>query len=318
MIEFLYAVLLFLVLRFSVTLFNFLSNPKLGHYGKHFTDRVSILVLSPNSSQHTDRLLASVADQDYKDLEVLLQTPDLSVEELVAQARGKYLLFLSENSTIHSGLVNNLICRTKTFNLALLSIIPNIKPIGNWDHFIQPLSDFVLLNLLPLRLVRLSSSQAFVTGNSDCLFFDAKIYKQQGWYQFQHLKSSAALELMKAVKREKFPAEVLLGNKMIDLDETAMNWQSACAKLFMSLGNQPFVALIYLLLVVVGPIAIGVYFDPILWMLPVGLIFLSRIMISFLTAQSPVWNVLLHPLQMISLFVLMIKAITTRILTAIK
>lgn len=318
MIEFLYAVLLFLVLRFSVTLFNFLSNPKLGHYGKHFTDRVSILVLSPNSKVHTDRLLAAVADQDYQDLEVLIQRPGVSIEALVDQSSGKYLLFLTENSIIHYSLINNLIFRTKTFNLALLSIIPNYKPTDWLSRCMLPLNDFVLLNLLPLRLVRLSNNQAFVTANVDCLFFDAKLYKQHGWSQFHGFGSSGPSELMKAVKREKLAVEVLLGNKMIEQVETALKWDTIATKLFLSLGNQPIVALIYLLLVIVGPIAIGIYFDPILWMLPIGLIFLSRMMISFLTAQSPLWNVLLHPLQMLSLFILMLRAMTNRILTAIK
>jgi hypothetical protein len=318
MSEFLYAVLLFLVLRFSVTLFNFLSNPKLGHYGKHFTDRVSILVLLPNSVADTDRLLKAIAGQDYKELEVLIQTPGVSVKELVGQCTGKYLLFLAENSSIHYSLINNLICRAKTFNLALLSIIPNYKH-PNWlARCISPLNDFILLNILPLRLVRLSSSQAFVSANSDCLFFDAKLYKDHGWHEFHQLRSSGALELMKAVKREKFPVEVLLGNQMVEVSDRVWSWKTTSGKLLMTLGNQPLIALVYILLVIIGPVAIGLYFDPMLWMLPIGLIFLSRMMISFLTAQSPIWNVLLHPLQMICLFVLMLRGMAAQILTAIK
>lgn len=318
MIEFLYAVLLFLVLRFSVTLFNFLSNPKLGHYGKHFTDRVSILVLSADPAPDTKGLLASIELQDYKELEVLVQKPGVSVEELVAQSTGKYLLFLTASSTINYSLIHNLICRVKTFNLALLSIIPNYRSEDWLSRCILPLNDFVLLNLFPLRLVRLSNNQAFVTANVDCLFFDAKLYQQHNWQQYQGIGSSGSSELMKAVKKEKFPVEVLLGNKMIYILDGAQRWQTVAGKLFMSLGNQPIVALIYLLLVIVGPIAIGLYFAPMLWMLPIGLIFLSRMMISFLTAQSPLWNVLLHPLQMLSLFVLMLEAMTKRILAAIK
>ena len=317
MIEFLYAVLLFLVLRFSVTLFNFLSNPKLGHYGKHFTDRVSVLVLLPNSAPNTDRLAAAIAAQDYKDLELLIQKPGMSVKELVGQSTGKYLLFLTENSTIQYSLINNLIYRTRTFNLALLSIIPNYKNTNVLSRCLAPLTDFVLLNILPLRLVRLTNNQAFVSANSDCLFFDAFLYKQHGWHQY-HQPKSGALEIMKAIKREKLPVEVLLGNRMIDVVEQDLNSKATATKLLLLLGNQPLIAGIYLLLVIVGPLAIGIYFDPMLWMLPVGLIFLSRMMISFLTAQSPLWNVLLHPLQMICLFVLMLKAMALQILTAIK
>jgi len=318
MIEFLYAVLLFLVLRFSVTLFNFLSNPKLGHYGKHFTDRVSILILTTEAAPQMSRLLASIASQDYKELEILIQKPGISVAELVGQSTGKYLLFLTENSTLAYSFIHNLICRLKTFNLAMLSIIPNYSYKDWLSYCTLPLNDFVLLNILPFRLVRLIPNQAFVTASADCLFFDAKLYKQHNWQQYQGVGSTGSSELMKAVKREKFPVEVLLGNKMIDVMDEKLSLKILSGKLISSLGNQPLIALIYLLLVIVGPVAMGIYFDPILWMLPAGLIFLSRIMISFLTAQSPIWNVLLHPVQMVFLFVFLLKEMAGRIMTAIK
>jgi len=50
-----------------------------------------------------------------------------------------------------------------------------------------------------------------------------------------------------------------------------------------------------------------------LLIMPVGLIFLTRVMISFLVRQNPLLNVLLHPVQMIMLFIALSKAVFIRI-----
>ncbi len=72
MIIFIYTVLIFLVLRFCVTLFNFLSNPKLVHSITHFDDKVSILIPVRNESRNILTLLQSIQKQDYKNIEVLI------------------------------------------------------------------------------------------------------------------------------------------------------------------------------------------------------------------------------------------------------
>lgn len=314
---FIYAVLVFLVLRFSVTLFNFLSNPKLGYYGKHFTDRVSILILSSPSAADTGRLMKSIEQQDYEHTEVLIQANETEAE-LAGRATGRYLLFLNAATTIQYGLINNLIYRTRVFNLAVLGLLTTSKPSGFLEHCIYPLSDFLLLNLLPLRLIRLSSQPAFTAGNSDCLFFDAAIYKKYAWHKKVINPLSAGTEIVKQVKQQQLKAEVLLANKFVYSYGGLKDMDSVAAGLLTSFGNSAFVALIYLVLVVAGPLVVLISFNPALAILPFGLIFLSRIMIAFLTAQNPILNVLLHPIQMALLFVLVLSGIWKRALVSIK
>lgn len=318
MIEFLYAVLLFLVLRFSVTLFNFLSNPKLGHYGRHFTDQVSVIVTASATDYASQEFLKAIALQEYKQLEVLFQEDGLSLQDVVVQANGRYLLFLDVQTRPQHGLINNLIYRTKAFNLGLLSIIPTQQIKRFSAHCLLPLSDFLLLNLLPLRLVRLSGNQAFITSNKECLFFDAQIYRQQQLGQVHRNHTSSAAEIMRSLKKQKIATEVLLGNRMLFQQSELVQPDRIAAKLFSILGSQPLVAFFYLILVIGGPVLLMLYFDPILWVLPFGLIFLSRIMVSFVTAQQPLWNIVLHPLQMLWLGGLLLKAIWKQLLTSIK
>jgi len=317
MMVFIYAVLIFLVLRFSVTLFNFLSNPKLGYYGKHFTDKVSIIVLADQWGAGAQGTLESIEQQDYTHIEVLVQGSE-SETELVARATGRYLLFLDAATTIHRGLINSLIYRTKVFNLAVLGLLPTLRPSGFREYCIYPLNYFVLLNLLPLRLIRLSNLPAFAAGSGGCLFFDASIYKEQNWHRQLGKSGWTGADMVKLVKQQQQKAEVLLGNKFVYSNPGINDMEGSAAHLLANFGNNIFVALIYLALVIAGPVFVLFNFDPTLAALPVGLIFLSRIMIAFLTAQKPVFNVLLHPLQMILLFVLLLKGIWICMLGSIK
>ncbi|WGQ12306.1 hypothetical protein QG516_11785 [Pedobacter gandavensis] len=299
MIFFLYIVLVFLVLRFSVTLFNFLSNPKIGNYGRSFTDKVLIIIKVKQSEEEAAQLIASISAQDYKNYEILIQR--IHRPDVIAAVNGAYFLFLDANTLIQRGFINSLIYRTTVFKLAMLSVIPTPRISGFIANCIYPLTDFVLLNLFPLRLVRLLKHPSFSMVNGACLFFDADVYRQYEWDDTLKYSNQGALEMMKMVKQEKLNAELLLGNKLIDLEESKADMTDLSRRLMLNFNQQPIVALAYLILVVGGPIAMALTLAPVFLLLPYGLIFLSRMMIAYLTAQKPIPSVLYHPLHMISL-----------------
>lgn len=328
MITFIYTVLVFLVLRFSVTLFNFLSNPKLGHYGRRFTDKVSILVKTNGSEARLNALMDSIKQQDYENIEVIIVKDNASINE----ATGRYFLFLEENTQISKGFIHSLVYRTKVFNLALLSIVPTQINTGFRANCIYPLSDFLLLNFFPLRLVRLVNHPVFAAASESCLFFDAALYRQHNWHMQLKGTASEAIELVRLVKQEQLKADVLLGNRLIfvaqgpekpelPLSDVLVKQNAANLKLFsrrllLSFNNYLIVALIYSVLVIAGPVVMLVYFEPAFSILPLGLIFLTRIMISFLSAQNPVKQLALHPLQMLVFLYLVLNSIWQKVFRA--
>ncbi|HMI05262.1 MAG TPA: hypothetical protein VK541_22430 [Pedobacter sp.] len=297
MILFIYAGLIFLVLRFSVTLFNFLSNPKLGYYGKHYTDKVSIIIFSDPEDDHS-QLLKSIEEQDYKHVEIFVKNAKERINDITDLATGKYLLFLKGKLSTGKGLINNLIYRAKVYDLALISLVPNRKFNGFFDRCIYPLNDFVLMNIFPMRLIRLINIPAFSVASQPCMFFNADKYRQN----------------LVSENQGKTKMELLQANGFVHLEDKS-DTGSVGKGLLRIFGNNVFAASIYTLLVVFCPIVMAVNFDPAFLALPVGLIFLTRVMISFLTAQNQVVNLLLHPLQVVMLVVVMIKAITIRVLT---
>ncbi len=128
--------LFFIVLRFTVTLFNFISNPKLTRVTRHYDDLVSILIPVRNEEENIVILLASILKQEYKNYEVIIYddesddntynvcvafaaahsnislikgTPlpagwmgkNHACHQLARKARGKFLLFLDADDVIH-------------------------------------------------------------------------------------------------------------------------------------------------------------------------------------------------------------------------
>jgi len=334
---FINAVLVFLVIRFSVTVFNFLSNPKLPRTVKHFDDLVSILIPARNEADNIIQLLQSIKDQDYRNYEVIIlndhstdQTYDLvhrfcidnprfriingaplppgwlgknfACHQLAEQAKGKYFFFIDADESIKRGLVNSMIDRVETGNLALLSIFTNqvMKTMG--EKLTVPLMHFILINLLPLRLVRLAKNPSLAAASGQCMFFKSRSYLQNQWHERVKNKVVEDVEIIKLVKQEKFNAEALLGNNLIycrmynNLNECLNGFSK---NLLAGFGSNILILLFYLLLVIIGPVILVFNLNITLLVLPIGLIILSRIMISYLSGQNVLINLILHPFQML-------------------
>jgi len=345
---FIYAVLIFLVIRFSVTVFNFLSNPKLPRVIKHYEDKVSILIPARNEADNIIQLLNSIREQDYIHYEVIVlddgssdQTfalvesfcahhPNFKVvkgqelppnwlgknfacHQLAEHATGNYLLFVDADETINHGLINSLIARMETGNLALLSVFTNQVMLSLGEHITVPLMHFILLNLLPLRLVKLSQNPAFAAASGQCMFFNAYNYSENQWHEKVKGQVVEDVEIMKRVKLEKFNAEALLANELIycrmykGLNESIAGFSK---NLLAGFGNNILILLLYQLLVTIGPVILILNFNISLLLLPLTLIILSRIMISYLSGQNVLINLILHPFQM--LFFLIISLISIK------
>jgi len=346
MTVFIYTVLVFLVIRFSVTVFNFLSNPKLPRVVKHYHDRVSILIPARNEQGNILTLLQSIVDQDYKEYEVIIlddnsedQTysivsgfcnqhsqfkivkgaelpsgwlgKNFACHQLASLAKGTYFFFVDADETISRGLINAMIHRVETGNLSLLSVFTNQRMVSFGEKLTVPLMHFILLNLLPLRLIRISKNPAFSAASGQCMFFAANQYRLHQWHERVKSHVVEDIEIMKLVKQEKYNTEALLGNGLIHCrmyHNVSESVQGFAKNLLAGFGNNIFILLIYQLLVIVGPVILLINFDVSLMVLPIMLIILSRMMISYLSGQNVIINLILHPFQM--LFFLLISIIS--------
>ncbi|TFF40964.1 glycosyltransferase [Mucilaginibacter psychrotolerans] len=347
MIIVLLIVFVFLILRFTVTLFNFLSNPKLPRIGKHHADKVSILIPARNEAEDIIPLLQSIHQQDYENYEVLIlddnstdntysvcaafcvKHPRFSVikgeplaagwlgknyacHQLAKQANGDYYLFLDADEQVQNGLITSAVHRMKLRGLALLSLFTNQTMRSAGEEMVVPLMHYILLNLLPLRLVYLVKSEALSAASGQFMLFDATGYKKHQWHQLVKNKVVEDVEIMKMVKSTRLAGEALLANGMISCRmykgySEAIN---GFGKNFLAAFNYNIIGfLIYLLLIVGGPAIIIMTMNLNLIAIMLGLIMLGRVMISLSAGQNAIKNLFLHPVQMFSLLLIGITSI---------
>ncbi|MCD8742548.1 glycosyltransferase family 2 protein [Mucilaginibacter roseus] len=334
--------LFFIVLRFVVTLFNFMSNPKLQRIAKPYNDMVSILIPARNEEQNIDNLLRSITRQEYQNYEVIIlddnstdntfaicqhyaaahpnfkvikgeALPDgwlgknFACYQLAKQAKGKYLMFVDADEEIEHGLINSAVHRMHLRQVALLSLFTNQRMVTLGEKLVVPLMHFLLLNLLPIRLIYLTRHYAVAAASGQFMFFDAEAYHANQWHKQVRDKVVEDVEIMKLVKAARYRGEGLLANDLIycrmytGYNEAIQGF----SKNFLAIFNYSVPGfLVYITLLIGGPMLVITTMNLPLIALMVGLIILTRIMISFSAGQNPLLNVVLHPLQMASMVVI--------------
>lgn len=334
-----YVVFFFLIVRFTVTLFNFISNPKLPASPTKHTDLVSILIPARDEAINILNLLHSIKAQDYIAIEVLIlddnSTDDtfllcenfcltdarfnvlrgeeledgwlgknFACHQLANTAKGKYLLFLDADEVVADGLINSALHRVKQGHLALLSLFTNQIMITLGERLVVPLMHFLLLNTLPLRLVRLSSNPAFAAASGQFMLFESANYRAHHWHAQVKDKIVEDIEIMKLVKSYQYPCEALLANGYIScrMYKGFFDSVDGFSKNLLAGFKYNIAGLIcYLLLVIVGPVFIAIYLNYSLLLFAITLIILTRIMISLASGQNVFLNIILHPFQLLAL-----------------
>ncbi len=347
MITVIYITFFFIILRFTVTVFNFVSNPKLPHVRRLYPYKVSILIPARNEQDNILNLLESIHRQDHENYEVIVLDDDsaddtyrlctdfaarhqqfkvmkgkklppgwlgknFACHQLALEATGDYLLFLDADETVYDGLLMSAIHRMHQFNLGLLSLFTNQQMKTFGEMSVVPLMHYVLLNLLPLRLVFLVKNSTVAAASGQFMLFDANSYREYQWHNAARDKVVEDVQIMRMVKAAGLNGEALLGNNMISCRmyngyREAVNGFS---KNFLAAFNYSAMTLLfYLVIVIGGPMIVLMTLNLPLIFFMFGLIGLSRVMISLAARQNALLNLLLHPLQMINLTLIAFLAI---------
>lgn len=337
----------FLVLRFTVTLFNFISNPKLPHVRSSHSQLVSILIPARNEESNILTLLRSIDAQDYDDYEVIILDDNsedntwqvcsdfaakhsrfkvikgeplpydwlgknYACHQLAEHAKGDYFLFLDADEQIFTGAINSAVYRVRIFSLGLLSLFTNQQMNTLGEKLVVPLMHYILLNLLPVRLIYLIKNSSVAAASGQFMLFDAGVYRQHQWHQKAKDRVVEDVEIMRMVKAAGYNGEALLANGMVScrMYKSYTEAVNGFSKNFLAAFNYSIITLlIYLVIVIGGPMIVMITLNPQLILFMGGLIVLTRIMISLSANQGAALNVLLHPVQMINLALIAFLAI---------
>jgi glycosyltransferase involved in cell wall biosynthesis len=328
-----------MILRFTVTLFNFISDPKLRRVSRHYTDLVSILIPVRNESRDIITLLESIHQQDYNNYEVIILDDDsnddtyklcrafcdrrqnfriikgeelpagwtgknFACHQLALAAKGDFLLFLDADEQVHNGLINTAIYRMHQYKLGLLSVFadPDMRTTG--ELMVVPLLHYLLLGLLPLRLVYLIKSHFVAAASGQFMLFNADVYRRHQWHSQVKDKVVEDAEIMRAVKAANYRGEALLSNTMLRsrMYKSYVGAINGFSKNVLSVFNYNIIwFLIYIIISIAGPMMVMITLNIPLILFMSAIILIGRLMSSLLAGQNPVYNLILHPFQMISL-----------------
>ena len=245
---------------------------------------------------------------------------------LSQNAGGKYYLFLDADISIGGNIIPEMVEYMRLKSLIMVSIFPKQLMSSFGERITVPNMNWILLSLLPLSLVRLSKKPSLSAANGQFILFDAQAYQKLQPHEMVRSSLVEDIEMMRRIKRLKpdpgrrrslknrYRTAVITGDKRIscrmynDFDEAVHGFSKNVLHFF---GSSLIWTFIFLFLT--GPVIIflAVYS----WKLTV-LFLLSgimiRLLISLTSRQNLINNIILAPLQQLSLYYIVYKAIRYR------
>ena len=242
---------------------------------------------------------------------------------LSQKAGGKYYLFLDADISIRNNIISAMLHFLERHGLVLVSIFPKQEMRSFGERITVPNMNWILLSLLPLVMVRLSKRPSLSAANGQFLLFDAAAYRRLSPHEMVRSSLVEDIEMMRKIKklrpdtgrrrslRNRYRTAVLTGDERIscrmyaDFDQAVHGFSKNVLHFF---GNNLLWTFIYLFLT--GPVIFIIPF----YSLPFALIYLlagilTRILISLTSKQNILHNIVLAPLQQLSLWFIVYKAV---------
>lgn len=309
---------------------------------------ISVLIPARNEEKNISYCLTSVIEQDYSSLEILIlddNSEDNTYKEadafskkdkrikvlkgkplpegftgknwachqLSQSASGEHLLFIDADVILEKGAVISAFNEVKRLNLGLLSVFPTqqIKSAGEWQ--IVPLMNWLLLTFLPLYFVYSNKSHSLAAANGQFMFFKRSAYESAGGHY--SMKSCIAEDIMFArqLKRNNFPVMTFLGGELVFCrmyNDFYSSFEGFSKNFYPGSGLNPSAFLITTAFITFCfSVPVIMAFINKIFILPLMLIILQRILVSERSGQHFLINLLFHPLQIIMLFILSINSV---------
>jgi chlorobactene glucosyltransferase len=337
LVDILFGVLVgFLVIRLVVSLANLLTRPRLVQGTLRETPKVSVLVPARNEGDNLPSLLQSLERQGYPHLEVLVlddQSTDDTAAVVLAHAKhhhgvqllsgaplpagwlgknwachqlaqaatGEYLLFLDADVQLHQGAIAAALAEAQAHKLQLLSLFPDQVMRSTGERTVVPIMHYLLVTMLPLRLVQRSARSSLAAANGQFMLFEAKAYRHHHWHERKKASIVEDIAIMRGLKSKGEKGSVLLANGFVSCrmyQGYAEGVRGFSKNLLAGFNDSMWVMGAFLALTVLGPLALLPWLS--LWqMLTLLLLTLAlRLAQSLASAQSAITNLLLHPFQM--------------------
>ena len=342
-------VILFAVIQFFTAWINFVfpQHPLRGKTGDN--DLVSVLIPARNEEKNIGRLLASINQLSYSNIEILVfddQSEDNTASiveqkaksdsrvrlirseglpegwlgknnachQLAKEACGQWLLFLDADVIPENSIIEDALGRMKRHKLGLLSMFPIQEMNTNGEWITVPVMNYILLSLLPLLFVRISPFTSHSAANGQFMFFDANIYREL--LPHKKFKNSPVEDInisryykKNGVKVACIAASRNISCRMYHGFKDAVN--GFTKNILMFFGNSAIVAVLFWLITTLGFIPVALYDIQALW-LYLAVIILTRVFISSTSRQNMFKNLVFMITQHFVMGFIIFRAIGIR------
>lgn len=339
--------LVFMLVRLAIVFFNAVTRPALPAAIEMKNDLISVLIPARDEEENIGRLLEQVLAQDYPALEVIVYDDESgddtariveramqsdkrvrlihgeglpsgwlgknhACHQLALQANGNLLLFLDADSIVSAGLMRDAADRMARHKLDLLSLFPvqEMRSLGEW--LTVPLMNWILLTLLGLKSVRHLKSQAFSAANGQFMLFRRETYLKYHFHRMVKDRKVEDILIVKIMKSEGIAVETLLssgqvGNRMYSGYTEAVQGFSKNIRAFFI--DSWFLLFGFVFITTAGPLFIFLSFGTLAMAGYLSGIVLIRVTVSMMSRQSWWLNVLLMPLQQLTLVLISLNSL---------
>ncbi len=281
---------------------------------------IEVIVLDDNSEDNTYNVVKTISENNSK-IKIIKGKPlpsgwkgkNWACQQLSEHANGDYLLFLDADVLLAPHAITYALHLMFKYTLNALSSFPTQITNSFGEKIIVPLMKWLLLSFLPLRLVYSSSNKSFLAANGQFFMFTKETYNLIGKHYAVKDKVVEDMEFALLLKNYQLKLMTTIG---ADAVFCKMYNSFSSAFLGFSKNYYPgfkvnaltflFIQIIFLVLFLMPFILL---FFNIKFLYIVILILLGRALLANLTKGSYFLNLLLHPLQMLSLFAIGVNSV---------
>jgi len=339
-------ILCFALLRLIIALINLLFRQSLTIADKG-NDLVTVIVPVRNEAKNIGNILEDLRSQTHSNLEIIVfddQSSDNTaaiVNSIAAtnrqvillkstglpegwlgknhachtaslNSKGKWFLFIDADVRLEPNVIDLALGKLKSERLGLLSIFPRQTMQTLGEQLTVPLMNQILLSLLPLILIRKSGMIAFSAANGQFMLFDGAIYKTlKPHEQFQHEKVED-LSIARYMKKQKIRIASIASVPEVNCRMYGSYYEALhgfSKNILQIFGGSVIVSILYWLVTTVGFLPVLLTFGLEGFLFYLVTVVLIRFIISFISHQ----NILKNIVNMIPQQITLIRIITLAI-----
>jgi len=281
---------------------------------------IEIIVLDDHSDDRTGQIVNSIANTEPR-LRLIQGKPlpsgwigkNWACHQLAKEANGEILLFIDADVQLAPEAIASALRHLENNNADALSVFPTqiLQSLG--ERLIVPLMNWLLLSFLPLHLVFRSSNPKFIAANGQFMLIRENLYSGIGGHAAVKDKIVEDMEIARLIKNSGKKIITLLGGELISCHmytglNDSMNGFTKNFYAGFNIHRYSFIALVSILFIVfLGPLILVL--EELLYIYPILIIFINRLSVSLISRQSPTYNILLHPIQMLLMMIIGIRSV---------